>query len=320
MTLRRMKTDVSGSRDLPCSSKQQAPKLCVRKSSDGTYRVTNNSAINTNVLAVKKFKSNIPNAELKKVEPPSVDSSDEDNQPSTSDAAYKRKSATSTVTSNVPEIEISDDEQFTTVVPIKKCKLDPENTLQEDNQKRNGIIFRRNTCFVPRPKLLLKSKQQNEITRRRNSCFMSDDHTNYTMPQSLIKSKKEDVVRKVSTLNSQDVSSKSDITITSPSNGDDLFMIQEDSNPNQRNVPMNNPGSSRRKSLLEPMDTFDEDTQFAKVKEPLDLPPRPRQNIQLIESLARYRTIVRFMLNRLEIQQIDFNNDDYINLYKMYRG
>ncbi|CAO1356467.1 unnamed protein product [Diamesa hyperborea] len=340
VTLRRLNNTAPVSRDMPSTSKQQAPKICVRKSSDGTYKVsTAMSATNTNVISslVKNSNSKIQNAEHKKVEPLLVDSSDEDNQPCTSKTAmlrvYKRKKATSTVTSDVPKNEIRDDEQFRSAVPTKQSKLDTGNTLQKDKVKRVGIMNRRNTCYVPFPKEsetyvnvnvrervneIVKPKRQNGITTRRNTCYMSD-HNNYTMPQNLVKPSKEDV-RNVPASRSEVKSKQSGIKITSTSNEDDLFMIQDDSSSTKRKVPMNNSGSSKRKSFLEPIDTFDEDSHLERIKESHDLPLRPRQNIQLIESLARYRTIVKFLLNRLEIQQIDFNNDDYINLYKIYRG
>ncbi|CAO1370451.1 unnamed protein product [Diamesa tonsa] len=331
VTLRRLNNTAPVSRDMPSTSKQQAPKICVRKSSDGTYKVTPMSATNTNVISplVKNSNSNIQNAEHRKEGPLLVDSSEEDNQPCTSKTAmlrvYKRKKATSTVTSDVPVNKISDDEQFTSTVP-KQTKLDTGNTLQKDKVKRVGIMNRRNTCYVPFPKEsetervneIVKPKRQNGITTRRNTCYMSD-HNNYTMPQNLVKPSKEDV-RNVPASSSEVKSKQSGIKITSTSNEDDLFMIQDDFKPIQRKVPMNNSGSNRRKTFLEPIDTFDEDSHIERIKESHDLPLRPRQNIQLIESLARYRTIVKFLLNRLEIQQIDFNNDDYINLYKIYRG
>lgn len=329
VTLRRMKTNDTGTSDSSSSTKQQTTKMSVRKASDGTYRVTSNSDINTNVLTIKKFKSNNHNSELKKVEALSFVSSDEDNQPSTSSAAFKRKPATSTLSSLVVPKEMSDEEQFvmsSETMPIKQSQPDlQQKTIVNEKEKRISTMLMRNTCFVHTPRepakhenRLFKSRLQNGIIIRKNTSLLPD-HTSYTIPQSLLTS--SNVVRKVSASSNEGISNQSvSPQTTSPPNGEDLFMIQEDSNRNQGNVHMNKPGSSRRKSCLEPMDTFDEDTPFEKIREPPNIPPRPRQNIQLIESLARYRTIVRFMLNHLEIHQIDFNNDDYINLYKFYRG
>lgn len=354
VTLRRMKIDSSEDKKClcsagdpgacvpPCSTKQPTTKMCVRKAPDGTYRVTSNSSTNTNGLTIKKFKSNIQNSDNKQeatslsrsfnIPKSIVNPSDEDNQPSTSNAAYKRKTLPSTVPPKVirnvfaylprtrKEYRIPSSDSEETSLDNDKHR----NKIILTTKQRNGTMIRRNTCFVPKPRVQgnlasdsIVAKNPNGITIRRNTLLMSNPQgqakkANYLIPQSMLTSSTEHVVRKSSASSNESFSNQSALTATSPANGEDLFLIQE-----QKSAPMNSSGSSRRKSSLEPMQTFSGDTNFDEI---FSMPPRPRQNIQLIESLARYRTIVKFMLNHLQINQIDFNNDDYINLYKFYRG
>lgn len=366
VTLRRMKVDSSDDKKClcsagdpgacvpPCSTKHPTTKMCVRKAPDGTYRVTSNSSINTNGLTIKKFKSNIQNSDNREeatslsrsfnIPKSIVNPCDEDNQPSTSNAAYKRK----TLPSTVPPKFISEESEDQFAEPRQKMRIKyriPKSESEEislDNDKhrkkiilttkqRNGTMIRRNTCFVPKPRVQgnlasdsIVAKNQNGITIRRNTFLMSDPQgqakkANYTIPQSLLTSSTEHVVRKSSASSNESFLNQSELTATSPANGEDLFLIQENYNQEQESA-MNSSGSSRRKTLLEPMKTLSGYTNVVKIDEPFNMPQRPRQNIQLIESLARYRTIVRFILNHLQINQIDFNNDDYINLYKFYRG
>lgn len=51
------------------------------------------------------------------------------------------------------------------------------------------------------------------------------------------------------------------------------------------------------------------------------IPERPQINFDLIDSLADYRVIARYLFNKLNIPHIDFDGtDDYINLYKLSRN
>ena len=51
------------------------------------------------------------------------------------------------------------------------------------------------------------------------------------------------------------------------------------------------------------------------------IPDRPQINYDLIDSLADYRVIARYLFNKLNVPPIDFDGtDDYINLYKLSRN
>lgn len=56
---------------------------------------------------------------------------------------------------------------------------------------------------------------------------------------------------------------------------------------------------------------------------PFHMPSRPQANIDLIDNLAKYRVLVRSMLKKLNMPQIDFSateGDEYVNMYKMLRN
>lgn len=344
----------TGTCDPACSTKQLTTKMCVRKAPDGTYRVTSNNNMNINGLTIKKFKSNCQNNELSKIDTPVpkllnrfpkavVNYTDDDNRPSTSSRAIIRKTTTMT-SSVVPPKQINDNEQYvmsTVTMPIKYNKQNKSNSdeVLQDNDKlrknqtlkithQNKIMSRRNTLFVPKLQELAKeesyklnTKPQNGTTIRRNSYFNSklQEPTKngcYTIPQSLLSS-----TEPLADTSSESISKQSLRSLESPPNGEDLFLIQKDPPRKQPSVPIMDPTQRRRKAALKPKRSFSEETKtFEHIEEHFNMPARPRQNIQLIESLARYRTIVKFILNHLDINQIDFNNDDYINLYKFNRG
>ncbi|CAG9798853.1 unnamed protein product [Chironomus riparius] len=51
------------------------------------------------------------------------------------------------------------------------------------------------------------------------------------------------------------------------------------------------------------------------------IPDRPQINFDLIDALADYRVIARYLFNKLDVSPIDFDGtDDYINLYKLSRN
>jgi hypothetical protein len=51
------------------------------------------------------------------------------------------------------------------------------------------------------------------------------------------------------------------------------------------------------------------------------IPDRPQINYDLIDALADYRVIARYLFNKLNVPPIDFDGtDDYINLYKLSRN
>jgi len=51
------------------------------------------------------------------------------------------------------------------------------------------------------------------------------------------------------------------------------------------------------------------------------IPERPQINYDLIDSLADYRVIAKYLFNKLNVPTIDFDGtDDYINLYKLSRN
>lgn len=68
----------------------------------------------------------------------------------------------------------------------------------------------------------------------------------------------------------------------------------------------------------------DDETEFdAKRTKPTQLPPpRPQENIDLIENLALYRVLVSSILKKRDMPPMDFSEDstDYINTYKIYRN
>jgi len=77
---------------------------------------------------------------------------------------------------------------------------------------------------------------------------------------------------------------------------------------------------NRRKTTLVPK-TDEDELLFDERKPVFLMPPRPQTNIDLIENLAKYRALVASLLEKLNMPQIDFNEDgdEYINMYKIFR-
>lgn len=101
-------------------------------------------------------------------------------------------------------------------------------------------------------------------------------------------------------------------------NDSDQFMFENDEDDKKPQATESS--KSRRKATIIPKEDDDE---MLFEEPPFEMPPRPQSNIELIANLAKYRVLVRNILEKLNVPQIDFNSadgDDYINIYKIYRN
>ncbi|CRL00860.1 CLUMA_CG014111, isoform A [Clunio marinus] len=139
----------------------------------------------------------------------------------------------------------------------------------------------------------------------------------YTIPQDLLASDDDKVMTKEQiTLNNRKADS-SENSCSTP----DLFVFdnehQQEEEEDEAVKKVQNVRNRRKSALVPKKD--DGDIEF---EEPsMELPIRPKGNIELIDNLAKYRALVHNLLMKLNMPSIDFNglSDDYINLYKIYR-
>lgn len=140
----------------------------------------------------------------------------------------------------------------------------------------------------------------------------------YTIPQGMLYSDSS----KICTHKVKHVVSKSTDSSLASSVADssEMFVIEPDPEIHANisaaasAIPRN-----RRKSVLAPKKADDEMT-FE--EGPFQVPPRPQVNIDLIENLAKYRVYLKTLLNKVDIPNLDLNEDgdEYINLYKIFRS
>jgi hypothetical protein len=137
----------------------------------------------------------------------------------------------------------------------------------------------------------------------------------YVIPQDLLMSPTNDRIKKVK----RNILRFGQPGTSKTTNGGELFVVDEIEEEKKLPEPVAKQSMSRRKSILIPKPT-DDDILF---DEPLyHMATRPQANVDLMNNLARYRVIVKSMLARLNMPEIDLSNengDDYINLYKIYR-
>lgn len=137
----------------------------------------------------------------------------------------------------------------------------------------------------------------------------------YIIPQCMLMAQND----RLKIVDENSSSSNSSDNPESCENGD-LFVIDQDVD-GQKSPPSppSSVSNSRRKSSLVPLSTDDEPV----FEEPFRMPSRPQTNVDLIDSLAKCRVLVRSMLKKLNMPQIDFSTtegDEYVNMYKMLRN
>lgn len=100
---------------------------------------------------------------------------------------------------------------------------------------------------------------------------------------------------------------------------DDLFVIEDEADEHKKEgeASTSAQNKSRRKDTLVPKV---DNSQFEDF--PFRMPPRPQVNIDLIETLSKYRVMLMNLVNKLKMPPIRFSEEDgdLINAYKIHRN
>lgn len=102
----------------------------------------------------------------------------------------------------------------------------------------------------------------------------------------------------------------------------DMFVMDPELDEEKKSTPGTSNLRHKRKSSIVLKNNDDTEFDAKRVSPPASLPPRPQENVDLIETLATYRVYVTSLLKKLGMPPMDFSEDsnDFINTYKIYRN
>lgn len=148
-----------------------------------------------------------------------------------------------------------------------------------------------------------KEDSSRPLIQRRD---LSPESVKYVIPQNMIASS-TDKIKEIA------ASSHHEAEVTTIYPDGDMFVVETE----EEKRPPSPLNKNRRKTALVPKEDdihFEDNPSFQMLQ-------RPQENLDLIEMLANYRVLVCHMLKKLEMPQIDLNeeSDDYINMYKILR-
>lgn len=194
------------------------------------------------------------------------------------------------------------------VARVKTSKEQLQPAVPETTTGRKRVL-----SVDPSAEALLRSHELQAIrvthspsTAERNK---TPEPVKYIIPQGMLASA-SDKVQHIQEPSSSEGSPQHE-------NDNDQFMVENDDDKKPQQTAGN---KSRRKATIIPKEDDDE---MSFEEPPFEMPPRPQANVDLIANLATYRVLVRNLLEKLNVPQIDFNGadgDEYINIYKIYRN
>ena len=193
----------------------------------------------------------------------------------------------------------------TALPTLIKPQLHRENPVQEVDEKRKTF-----QVIQVQPDEKVEKEKTTEVEPEK-----------YVIPQDLLMSSSSDRIKKISREPLGMDTENNAINDNCP----DLFVMESDAaftldEQQSSGSQASSSSKNRRKTSLVPKTNFDDDMVFE--EENFRMPPRPSENIELIETLASYRVLVSGLLKKLQVPPIDFStdSDDYINTYKIFKN
>ena len=202
--------------------------------------------------------------------------------------------------------------------PSSSAQASSSTVVQPNEIKYPSSPAQASSSTASNPRMVCKDPTNSRLDRPRPLPHevpreKSPEPVKYIIPQDLLDSKTDKI--KIAHIGSEDLETK----VSNNQDENDLFVIdnepEEEKKPQPEAMLLN---KRRRKSTLIPKTDEDENM----FEEPLfQPPPRPQDNIDLIENLAKYRALVSTLLEKLNLPYIDLNEDgdEYINMYKIFK-